>query len=160
LTDQGLVYASFIETQLQREFERRDKVDARAATVVGASGLVAIAAATVAVLRGNSFTLHGAAAAALIVALLAFLISAALATSATFAWKYDVAEPETLQRMLDDHWSDPEASARRDCATVNIRTVTSLRKGNNRKVNFFVAALAAHVVAIAFLAAAVCLATA
>jgi hypothetical protein len=154
VTGQGSVYADFIASELNREYARRDRIDARAAAIAtGAAGLLTISLAVLAVVKGKDFTVHGAATVSLATTLLAFVASAALATTATINWSYSIAAPRTLQAMLSvAHWSDTEVAARNSTAQLNCRTLTSLRRGNNRKSDLFLAALASHLLAIVGLA--------
>ena len=99
--------------------------------------------------KGKDFTIHGIAAVCVVLALSAFIISAALAALASFNWTYYVTAPRTLRAMLSSpHWQDSEATARNYTSQVNWRTLCSLRAGNNRKTDLFLASLVGQVVAI------------
>jgi hypothetical protein len=154
LTGQGSVYTEFIASELKREYERRDRIDTRAAaTVTGAAGLITISLAALAVIKGKDFVVHGAALVSLFIALLFFVASATLATAAAINWPYLVAKPDTLKTMLSaSHWTDTEVTAMNSTAQLNCRTLNSLRRGNDRKSDLFLAALAGQVLAIAGLA--------
>ena len=151
MSDQGSVYVDFIAAELRREYERRDKIDTRAAgTVTGAAGLITISLATLAIIEGKDFTVHGIVAVCVVVTLIAFLVSAALAILAAFNWPYYVTTSKTMAGMLSSpHWQDSEVTARNFTSQINSRTLFSLRAGNNRKADLFLAALVCQVVAVA-----------
>ena len=44
--------------------------------------------------------------------------------------------------MIGSHWKDDEVDARNECAATTIKTVDSLRTGNNKKAGRIVVAVA------------------
>jgi hypothetical protein len=160
MEEQGTEYATFIQNELKLEHERRDTVNSRAATAVtSATGLVTVTLAVIAVLRGQNFTLHGAALGALFVGLLGFLGSGILAILAGLNWKYDVTTISALRQIYTDHWTDSETTARNLVAYCNVHTINSLRAGTNIKFQFLLCASFAQVVAILALAISALIAT-
>ncbi|MCL1871657.1 MAG: hypothetical protein FWF90_14770 [Promicromonosporaceae bacterium] len=158
MSDQGVVYTTFIATELTREYERRARIDSRAAaTVTAATGLLTVAVAALALIRGKDLQVHGLAGALVAATTVAFLVSAVLASVAAVNWQYWVASPDpTLQSMLgEEHWQDTETTARNNVGSLNIETLTTLRHGNNRKSAFLLGALLAQVAATLLLTSAV-----
>jgi Na+/melibiose symporter-like transporter len=153
LTDQGSVYVEFIVAEIQREYDRRDRIDTRcAALVTAAAGLITISFAALAALKGKNAPIHGVSLACITVTVIAFVSSAVLATLAAANWSYEVAKSSTLSEMLSSHWQDSQVTARNHTARINVRTLRTLRTGNNRKSTLFLAALLSQVVAITGLA--------
>ena len=149
MAGQGTEYATFIHDELSHEYERRDLVNARAATAItSATGLVTITLAVLAVLKGKDFKLTGGALTALFLGLFALLASAVLAVLAGLNWKYRTTSIVTMRRMLSDHWGDTEITARAVTAYCNIETLKSLRQGTSVKFRFMLAAGLAQIAAI------------
>jgi hypothetical protein len=151
-------YAAFIDAQLAAEITRRESVNTRAATLLTSAGaLVALALAVLAVLRGKDFVLTGAAKLCLVIAVGALFASAACAVGAGIPWTMKMAGMGTLRGMvnLKGHWNDPNDTARRNTAYVNVRVIESLRKGTKTKYRLFYAAGLAQIVAVGALVACV-----
>lgn len=155
MSQQGASYAAFIQSELDREHERRDSVNARAATAItSATGLVTLTLAAVAVIKGQSTLLHGTSQAWLVVAVIALLVAATLAVLSGVNWRYNVTTPETLAEMRTTHWSDTEVTASNVVAHCNILTIKALRAGTNVKMALLLSAHGVQVFAIAALAVA------
>jgi hypothetical protein len=155
MSQQGATYAAFIQSELDREHERRGSVNSRAATAItSATGLVTLTLAAVAVIKGESTLLHGAAEAWLVVGVAALLVAAILAVLSGVNWRYHVTTAETLAEMRTTHWGDSEVTASNVVAHCNILTVTSLRAGTNVKMTLLLSAYGVQVLAIAALAVA------
>ncbi|GAB3843049.1 hypothetical protein ACFPIJ_00245 [Dactylosporangium cerinum] len=153
MTDGASPYAAFIEKELQREYDRRDSVNARASgLIVGASGLTGVTLLVAAILNGNDVVLRGYGAVALSVALVAFIVSGMLAVLAGLNWRFKVAAIRTLDAMLSDHWTDDATTAGNQCSYLNVRTTASLRNGTNIKFRLLLAAACLQLVALAGLA--------
>ncbi len=132
--DHGTQFTSWVFGELKTEHDRRDTANSRAATMLtAATGLVTVVVSVFTVFRGKDFVLTGGAKAALVVALLALLVTAVLALVAGLARSYETASPAMLRRMLGDHWVDSEVAARNITAACNIRTIETLRAGTNFK---------------------------
>jgi hypothetical protein len=156
MPNQGETYGVFIESQLQREFDRREKADSRGLTIIASStGLITISVAGVALLKGKEYVFSGFSVTSLGASLAAFLIAAILGILTAANRPYSVASIKSLNLMTTDHWTDSEITARNYSAKLNIRTLATLREVNNRKAWLLTAALVAQVVAILLLAAAV-----
>jgi len=150
MTDQGSEYANFIQAALSREYTARDLVNSRAGTsITSATGLVTLTLAVVAVFKGQQYTLHGGALAALTAALICLFGAGALAVLAGINWRYTVASTATMHMMLaQPHWLDDEVDARNQVAYTNVETIDTLRHGTTIKYRLLLAAWCAQVAAI------------
>lgn len=151
MSEQGFVYAAFIEGELRAERERRSTLDSRGMGVVTSSGSLVALLVAVGVLVNDGkapLVLPPAAKPMLGLALIAFSTAAALGILANRNRYYDVAVTQTLYDMIGDHWIDDEVDARNNVAELNIRTIHTLREGNNRKASLLTAALSAQLVAL------------
>jgi hypothetical protein len=160
VTDQGSVYAAFIEGELKAERDRRTTLDARGVSVVTTSAsLVTLLTAVGAVVTSEkSFTFPGAALPPLIATLASFTAAVVLGILASRGRYYHVALTETLYGMVTDHWGDDEIDSRNNVAELNIRTVHTLRVGNDNKSGLLTLALSAQLVGVAALSLTVILA--
>ena len=152
--DQGTQYAKFIEAELKAENDRRDSVNTRAgAALTSAGGLVTFVLAVFAILVGKDFVLVGCAKIYLVGALFALLGSAFCAVMAGLPWRFDVATPETLFKMVDqERWGDDEDDARCHTAYANVVVLSSLRAGTSIKVRYLIGAGVCQMVAVTALA--------
>lgn len=149
MSDQGTVWVGLIQAELGREYHRRDRIDARATAVAtSAAGLAAFVFAALAVVKGKDFVLHGVGGASLMVTTVGFLTSCGLAALATFNRSYEVATSNTLTAMLSSHWQDSEVTARNLAARLDLKTLTTLRSGNNWKSILLLAALISQLVGV------------
>lgn len=150
MTDQGVVYINFIEGELKAERDRRAAVDARALAVVTSSGgLVTLLAAVGAfVSSGKEFKPPDLAIVPLVVTLGCFTVAVAFGILANRSRYYHVALSDTLFAMVTDHWGDDQIDSRNNVAELNIRTIHTLRVGNDKKANLVSAALWAQLGAV------------
>ena len=152
-SDQGTEYAEFIRAELDREYARRDVVNSRAATAISsATGLVTLVVAAAALVKGQGHTFHGFAAFWLVVAVVALLGAGVMAILAGVSWKFTVADESTLRAMAEGRWGDTVVDARNTVAKANIKTITTLRSGNNTKTTRLLVAYGLQTGAIAALA--------
>ncbi|MDQ1713905.1 MAG: hypothetical protein QOE45_3355 [Frankiaceae bacterium] len=156
MTEQGETYATFVESELKSEYDRRTSIDARAlAVVTSSSAFLALIVSVVALLKGKDHTFgHGAGGAA-VVALACFVVAGALGLVANMSREYQVAAVGTLREMTKSHWTDSEIAARNICAGLGVTTIASLRAGTDNKakiiawaVYFQLAAVLAVVTAV------------
>jgi xanthine/uracil/vitamin C permease (AzgA family) len=157
LTDGGLKYAGFVEQELKAERDRRTSLDARAQSLVTTSGsLVTLLSAVGAFVSSRSgYALPRGAGYPLVVTVTMFTITLLFAIVATYNFKYEVADAETLLQIPRSHWADSEDIAVKNITATNVTTVLTLRRGNDRKVKFILAALVAQLVALGSLGATV-----
>lgn len=155
----GTVFAAFFDSELTEERARRAFLDARGGAVLTTSGalvtlLFGLGSFVVSV---EGFEPSTAAVALLGLTLVAFVLAATFGILATRLHKYEVTEAPQLHswRTDDRQWNDTADKARRAVAFANIRSLASLRTGNNSKANFIVAALCAQLAAIVALAGAI-----
>jgi hypothetical protein len=155
MSDQGTVYAQYIERELRSERERRGVLEARAAAVVSTSAgissvLVALLAFTY---GGRDPTAAPGWAWGLVVTLVAFALAAALATlAAGLRPRHTVGQVNTLEAMRTTHWRDAEQDARNVVMKIDIGTIDTLRKGNATKSRLVSVAHGAQFLAVTFLA--------
>ncbi|MEV8516165.1 hypothetical protein [Dactylosporangium sp. NPDC051484] len=148
--NQGLVYATFIEVELKSERERRTYLDSRGASLVTTSGsLVTLLAAVGAfVMRGDGYTLPALARFPLLLTLFSFVAAAAFGVTATWMHKHQVADVRDLNNMRTSHWKDDPIDSRSVVTELNVGTIGSLRRRNNRKASWLLAGLIAQVIAL------------
>lgn len=156
MSDQGSVYAAFVEERLKTERERRATQEARAIAVVTSSAaLVSLIFALAALVIGKDYQFTSGAKWFVVAALALFALGGLSALIAGLLLEYDVPDDATLQACLGNHWTDTETSARLSCAWMNLDTLLSLRRGNNRKSWWLDWALRVQVLAVAVLGGAV-----
>ncbi|MEJ3748454.1 hypothetical protein WEI85_34865 [Actinomycetes bacterium KLBMP 9797] len=160
MTAQGSVYAAFIEGELRVERERRAALDARGLSVVTSSAsLVTLLTAVGAfVTSEKGFTLPGAAVVPLLATLGSFTVAVVLGILANRSRYYHVALAETLYGMVTEHWGDDEIDSRNNVAELNIRTIHTLRLGNDMKANLLTWALSAQLMGVVALSTTVIIA--
>ena len=146
------VYATFTEGELKAERGRRASLDGRGAAVVTQSGgLLALMTGVAAfVKRAVPEALPPLAVMALILALVFFVGAAACGILVNFPqiYPYDVADEATMTKMRIDKRDHSAEEARSVVSHVHIKTVVSLREGNNRKANFVTAAQVFQILAL------------
>lgn len=157
MEDQGLVYATFIESELKAEKERRASVEARGVSVITtSSGLVTLIAAVGAfVIRGDKFVLPGGGKVALLVAVTAFAAAAGCGIVTNWSYKYAVASIADLEAMRTSQWVDDAVDSRSTTTLINVATIKSLRDSNERKVEWLRAGQIAQLFALVALSVAV-----
>lgn len=155
----GAVFASFIETELATERDRRAKLDARGVGVLTTSGtLVTLLFALGALVTSlDAFEPGRLTVSLLTVALVAFVIAGSLGLLGHRLVKYQLVNPREMLKWQarDGWWHDDSDKARRLIALGNIKTLITLRNGNERKAGLLTKALWAQLAALFFLAAAV-----
>jgi hypothetical protein len=150
LEDQGLVYSTFVETELKVERDRRSSMESRGQSLITTSStLVTLLAAVAAfVIRGDNFVLPYSARVVLLVVLLAFAAAAAAGIMANWLHPYVLADVLALKRMRTDQWADDAVDARSVVMNLNIVTIESLRDGNQRRVPWLIAGQVCQVLAL------------
>jgi hypothetical protein len=134
-SEQGSVYASFIESQVKAEMERKTNLDERGSRLQQASSLtVGLFVAALGMLLGKDQRMTepglGFFVSSVVFLMLAFLSGVV----ATRLFKYKVATPVTLMAMLGEaHWTDTEITSKNNTAWLNVETLQHLRPGNNVK---------------------------
>ncbi|MFI5615570.1 hypothetical protein [Amycolatopsis sp. NPDC051903] len=157
MSDQGAVYLAFIEGELKAERERRSAYDARGQALVTTSGaLVTLLTGLAAVAKaGTTVRVPAGALAVLVAAIVLFVCAAASGIVAGWNRHYALAASTTLDRMLNEHWTDDEVDARNNVATLHSRTVHTLRRANAFKAACVSIGLIAQVLALSALGATV-----
>lgn len=146
----GPKYAVFLEQELKAERDRRINLDTRAQSVVTVSGsLVTLLAAVGAFISSRKdYRLPSVTHAPLIITVVMFTVTIALAILASFNFRYDVADKQTLMQLPRQHWADSEDIALKNITATNVTTVTSLRYGNDQKATFILVALIAQLLSL------------
>lgn len=154
MSDQGTVYAAFIEAELPAERDRRKAHEERGAALVTTStafaGLIVVVAALIlgAGYKLNGGTLTGA----LVICVLVLFVTAGIfGLLANRLMSYDVVTDETFKQMLNERWPDTEISARNETSQFRVATVTSLRKTNDTRASWIERGQWAQLVAVVVL---------
>jgi hypothetical protein len=152
-------YVSFVEQELKAEKDRRETLDGRGQAVVTTSGaLVALLGAVGAlVIDRNGFVLPSDAHYPLLAALVLFVAASLLGILVTIDFRYAVASAETLD-LMEKHLTDSDQTARKSIVGTNVKTIVTLRRGNNKKASFLFVALFTQLGAVLSLALTVYLA--
>lgn len=155
--DQGREWASFIATELDREYTRRDIINSRAAgSITAATALVTVSLAVVAIVKGQKYTVAGALDIWLLAAALLFLLAAAVLgiLAGATRGRFSLAAVADMSKMLGDElWGINEIDARNYTAQLNLLAIRTLRAGNGIKYRFLALALTAQAIGILLLAA-------
>ncbi|WNG95000.1 hypothetical protein [Mycobacterium sp. ITM-2016-00318] len=143
---------------LVTEYDRRKTLEARGGTVLTscAAVLALIFGLTVLVTGKDPVFEDQLAVLVLFGALLFFVLSASIAIVVqTHLHKYDVVSCEYLKTLAesDEEWLQTADHAVRTEVSQKVRTLCSLRGGNNTKAKLVVAGLVVQMIAIALLAA-------
>lgn len=116
------------------------------------AALVALLVALVSWVTGKDYKVTSTSAVVIIVlAALAFLASAVLGLLANRLRAYKVDSRKSLESLLSERWKDTEVTARSTVAQLKLRTLLSLRSGNNSKVTQLEAALWTQLAGLALL---------
>lgn len=155
--DQGKTFAEFVRRELEAERERRKTLDGRGVTIITTSGtLAALIAAVGAFATGRpGFRLPDAAAGPLKLTLVMFAAAGVFGIISTRLTLYAVTPPHVLREMLGDRWNTDEVDARNFVSEQDVKTIESLRSGNNEKAGWLIAALVTQVVGLVALTYAV-----
>jgi hypothetical protein len=156
MDEQGSEWVAFIAKELDREYDRRDRLNTRSATVIAsATTLVTVSLAVVAVLKGQHLVISGVLqAGSLLGALVLLLVAAVLSILAgATRGRFEVAAVNDMNRMLGaDLWGADNVDARNYTAQLNLVAIRSLRTGNGFKYRFLVLGLSTQAVGVFLLA--------
>lgn len=150
---QGQVYTAFIQTYLDREYDRREYFDKRIRDVHTTSAAVlALLGAGAAFALGKDVKIGAWASLTFAAALAGLIAAATLAAWASQLGKYRVADAATLRLMLTGHWGDDAVDARNACAAAEIATIESLQVINETEATRLQWAIRVQIGAFALLA--------
>jgi hypothetical protein len=156
MDEQGSEWVAFIAKELDREYDRRDRLNTRSATAItSATTLVTVALAVVAVLKGQHLVVSGVLqVGSLLGALLSLLAAAVLSILAgATRSRFEVAAVNDMNRMLGaDLWGADNVDARNYTAQLNLVAIRSLRTGNGFKYRFLVLSLSTQAIGAFLLA--------
>ncbi|WP_418003518.1 hypothetical protein ACNO8X_27185 [Mycobacterium sp. PDNC021] len=154
----GEVYASLVESALKSEEDRRKAIEGRAGAILTTSStMLALILGLTVIVTGKDYVYKNHwSLVLLLVALVAFVMSAGLAIVVqAFGFKYKVISAATLSNLTDDVNWHRTPDARRMWVTRQVATTQSVRTGNNTKATLAIWSLAFELAAIAMLALAV-----
>jgi hypothetical protein len=152
---QGGVYTTFVKSELDAEEARRSEINARSLAALSTSGgQFAIVVGLAAFVERKDFHPSRVGAVLFVLALVEYLLAVALALVATSSHKTAAASPPMLMAMLSDRWMDHEVDASNFVARAQVRSIATLRAGNDIKVKWLKASLVVQVAAVCFLGAA------
>jgi len=138
---QGETYLAFVEAEMSNELARRERIDRQAASVVASSGtLLTLFTGILTFLKGKEGASHDPSP-TLVLTVGLFLAAAALGLVASSAKRYKVTAPSTLLAMLSEHWTDTETTARNSVGRLTVRSIGTLRVGNNAKSRWLLTAV-------------------
>lgn len=150
MASQGETYVRFVEAELKAEHERRTSLDSRAAAVTTtSSAFIALAGALTVLVTGKDYAFSDGGARGVMLSAASLLLAALIACVAAASRRYEVTKGQTLEKMFTEHWTDTEVTARFTSGWLNVKTIKSLRTGNNRKAGQLIVAHALQVSGIA-----------
>lgn len=132
MNDQGQQYAAFIKEQLEAEEGRRDSFNARGEKLQQTAGvLIGLLIPAWGFLRSRASAFPPSADLAYGVAILVLLGVIGLGISATQLGTIQIADEESLTKMLGERKDDETVTARLSIARAHLATLTSLRSCND-----------------------------
>lgn len=155
------VYQAMVDKLLTAAYDRRTKMETRGSTIVTAnSALLTLVFGLTVVVTGKDYKLSsGFAVAALLLSLLAFVVSAVLGIWVqSKAIGYTTTDPAALKGLVSrrNFWDDSVEQAVREATDQQINTIASLDEANKRKDKWVTGSLRAQLAAICFLVVAIC----
>lgn len=133
--DQGLVYAAFIAAALEAEHARRTSLEQRGARLQQLAPLtLGFFATAIGLVTGSVQSLGPWPLWLFIASTAALTTSVLFGIRATSFIAYDVADNDTMTKMLGEKWGDNPIDARNITADINRGTLDGIRKGNASRV--------------------------
>jgi len=153
LSEGGLKYAAFVEQELKAERDRRTNLEARAQTIITTSGTVVTLLAAVGAFGGAwaKRAVPRTIDYPLVVTVTMFTFAVLFAVLSTFIFKYSVVDLKSLERLPRANWGDSDDIAVKNITAMNVTTIGTLRRGNNKKVVLLMVAWCAQLFAVASL---------
>ena len=142
--------------------DRRKMMDGRGATIVTAnSAILALVLGLTVVVSGKDFRLaSGFAATAMLLALLAFLVSAGVAIWVqSYGLSFNTVDPACLKDLVtsEKFWNDRVEVAVREDAFQQVETISTLVRANAVKSKWVTISLLAQFMAVGLLVVSICL---
>ena len=156
--DDGNVYATYINSLLDHEQDRKTALEGKASAVISTSGvLVTLLFGLVAVVTGaKDFKLPEASRPWLIAAIVLFVVATGLGiVTANVPVPYGSATFQACQ--LEQAWSQPVSAARANVAKAQLALIPIASRKNDLKVKLVISATLAELLALVALAVAVIL---
>ncbi|GAB3438882.1 hypothetical protein GCM10027517_11660 [Phycicoccus ginsengisoli] len=136
MSEQGAVYAAFIDQQLAWERARQSSLDERGSKLQQAASLTAgLYVAALSVLNGKDAPLTGPALAVYVGTIVVLAAAFLFGVITTRLVEYEVADNSTLTAMTEERWGDSAVDSLSITAYLNTKAIASLRAGNNFKAN-------------------------
>ena len=156
----GKIYQSMVSDHLAAEFDRRKTLEGRGATLLTASvSLVTLIFGLTVIVTGKDHVFANRYAVfTLLAALVAFVISAVIAIVVqTRGFSYKVIDHESLKKLAgtNEAWAQTADHAVRADVSQHVRTICSLRDGNDAMATRVTWSLRFQLLAIALLSASV-----
>jgi hypothetical protein len=146
------IYQSMASDLLAAEFERRKTLEGRGATLLTASAsLVTLIFGLTVVVTGKDHVFANHTAVILLcLALVPFVLSALIALAVqTYGFKYQVIDRKSLDKLAETHefWVRSADYAVRDDVSQQVKTISTLRGGNDTMAALVLVSLAFEVLA-------------
>lgn len=158
--EQGSTFLAYISVELEVEWKRRETLDRRGAAAVTVAGsFTTLVLAFVTLLGGKDRpVLAAGASAAMVAGLVLFLAAGVLGLLAGRLRTYDAPDAAGYGELLEsERWTMAESQARSSVAKLRLKTLLTLRQGNNSKVRQVQACLILQLLGVAALITAVIL---
>lgn len=152
--DAGSSYGQLISDQLARERSHKTNLEARGITVVTTSGTLTtlLFALTAGLTTVAKFKLLGSAKLPLLLALISFVVAAALGLVTNMPLKYQEPTPRGLAHLVNaNYWTGPKEIGQLRVAAAQVTTLSAARSANNLKVILLLGAILSELLAVIFL---------
>jgi hypothetical protein len=156
--DAGAAYGQLISDQLTQERSRKTSLEARGVTVITTSGTLVtlLFGLTAGLTAVSGFKLPGGAKLPLLLALIAFVVAAGFGIVTNMPLRYQEVTPQGLAKLVNARfWTAPPTVGELRVAAAQVALLSAARSANNLKVRLLIVAIAAELLAVAFLAWAV-----
>ncbi|MGV9365575.1 hypothetical protein [Amycolatopsis sp. NPDC003731] len=154
----GSVFAELVKDGAVTEDQRRESIDLRARTTISSSGaLVTLMLAFAAlVTKVDRYHLPSAARVLIVIASIAFAVSAVAATMTALPQIDRVVDPVRLAQELPSRWDWTEDAARKKVTATRLAQLRATQRANSIRAVMLFMAIAVQVVAVGVLSAAIC----
>ena len=154
LTGAGTAYGLLIADQLTEERDRKASLEARGITTVTAAGTLVtfLFALTAGLTAAPGFKLPAGADMPLLLALIAFVVTALFGLTTNMPLRYREPTARGLAKLVDARfWVAPAEVGELRVAGAQVALIAAMRSANNLKVRLLILAIAAELLAIIFL---------
>ena len=145
----GDVFFAEVAKLLDLEWSRKESLEQRGlAVITGAGVIVTVLLATAKLDPSVLKVVPPVAQDFFILALLGFALSAVAGLVSNFAWRYELADPDSLGMLIEGYWDHTASEARRRVAESNVDDLRRARRTNGQKAFVVTVGLALEVAAI------------